>query len=60
MKFWDIVRFELAYQGRRAWPWSILAVLLVLSFLVARDTSVESAGSRELLIYRPLRGRHAE
>ncbi len=43
MKLWGIFRFEFAYQIRRAWPWLIFAVLLVLSFLVARDTSLADA-----------------
>ncbi|MGH7718360.1 MAG: ABC transporter permease/M1 family aminopeptidase, partial [Gemmatimonadaceae bacterium] len=43
MKLWGILRFELAYQIRRAWPWLIFAVVLVLSFLMARDTSLADA-----------------
>jgi ABC-2 type transport system permease protein len=43
MKLWGIFRFELAYQVRRAWPWLIFAILLVLSFLMARDTSLADA-----------------
>ena len=53
MKFWGIFRFELAYQLRRAWPWLILAALLALSYVVARDSSLESALYEELLANSP-------
>jgi hypothetical protein len=43
MKLWGIFRFEVAYQARRVWPWLIFAVLFVLSFLMARDTSLADA-----------------
>jgi hypothetical protein len=43
MKLWEVFRFEFTYQIRRAWPWLILAVLLVLSFLLARDASLVDA-----------------
>ena len=39
MKLWGICRFEFAYQIRRAWIWLIVAALIVLSFLMARDGS---------------------
>ena len=43
MKFWGIFRFELDYQLRRAWPWLFFVVLLALSFLMARDSSLADA-----------------
>ena len=43
MKFWGIFRFEFGYQVRRAWPWLFFVVLLGVSFLVARDTSLADA-----------------
>ncbi len=43
MKLWGIFRFELIYQLRRVWPWVFFVVLLVLSFLMARDTSLADA-----------------
>ncbi|KFA94119.1 ABC transporter permease/M1 family aminopeptidase [Archangium violaceum] len=43
MKFLAIFRFELAYQGRRAWPWLFFAVLLVFDFLMTRDASLSEA-----------------
>ena len=43
MKLWEIFRFELTYQVRRAWPWLIFAVLLGLSFLMTRDASLAEA-----------------
>lgn len=36
MKFWGIVRFELAYQLRRPWPWLSMAVLVVFAFVNTR------------------------
>ncbi|HEX6158929.1 MAG TPA: hypothetical protein VF111_02105 [Thermoanaerobaculia bacterium] len=53
MKFRGIFRFELACQGRRVWPWLIFAVVLVLSFLVARDTSLEDALYQEFFANSP-------
>lgn len=43
MKRWGIFRFELAYQIRRPWPYLFGLVLLVVSFLLARDTGVADA-----------------
>ena len=43
MKLWEIFRFELAYQARRAWPWLIFAVVLVVDFLMTRDNSLAEA-----------------
>jgi ABC-type transport system involved in multi-copper enzyme maturation permease subunit len=43
MKLWGIFRFELAYQLRRVWPWLFFAVVLYLSFLMGRDTSLSDA-----------------
>ena len=43
MKFWGIVRFELAYQIRRPWPWLMFAFMLVLTFLATRDDAVQRA-----------------
>src|SRR5690606_10433372 len=36
VKLLGILRFELAYQLRRPWPWLSMAVLLVFSLLVTR------------------------
>lgn len=43
MKFWGVVRFELAYQIRRPWPWLMFGFMLVLTFLATRDDAVQSA-----------------
>jgi ABC-2 type transport system permease protein len=43
MKLWGIFRFELSYQVRRPWPWLFFAVLLVVDFLMARDSAVADA-----------------
>jgi ABC-type transport system involved in multi-copper enzyme maturation permease subunit len=43
MKLREIFRFEFAYQMRRPWPWLFFAVLLVVDFLMARDSAVADA-----------------
>jgi ABC-2 type transport system permease protein len=43
MRLLGIVRFELAYQGRRPWPWLIFTALLVFAFLMTRDASLAEA-----------------
>lgn len=53
MKFWAIFRFELAYQLRRAWPWLMIIILLVLGFLFMRDGSFEQALYSEFFINSP-------
>jgi len=53
MKLWEIFRFELIYQARRAWPWLIFAVLLVVDFLMARDTSIAEALYEDFFLNAP-------
>ena len=53
MKLLAIFRFELAYQARRVWPWLIFAVLLMVAFLLARDTAVADAMYEELFVNSP-------
>jgi ABC-type transport system involved in multi-copper enzyme maturation permease subunit len=53
MKLWGIFRFEVAYQTRRIWPWLIFAVLFVLSFLMARDTSLADAMYEDFFVNSP-------
>ncbi|HYW30129.1 MAG TPA: hypothetical protein VE869_01400, partial [Gemmatimonas sp.] len=53
MKLAGIFRFELAYQLRRPWPWLFFVVLLVLSFLMARDASLAEALFEEFLVNSP-------
>ncbi len=53
MKLWGIFRFELVYQVRRIWPWLFFAVVLVLSFLMARDTSLADAMYEDFLVNSP-------
>ena len=43
MTFWGIVRFEVRYQLRRAWPWLMLAALVVFTYFVQRDNSLANA-----------------
>lgn len=53
MKFWEIFRFEIAYQLRRAWPWMIVVVLMALGFLFMRNGSFEEALYTEFYINSP-------
>lgn len=53
MKFWEIFRFEIAYQLRRAWPWLIVVMLMVLGFLFMRDGSFAQALYTEFFINSP-------
>jgi ABC-2 type transport system permease protein len=50
MKFWGVFRFELTYQLRRAWPWLIFAVVLVVSFLMTRDSAVADASFDDFFV----------
>lgn len=53
MKFWEIFRFEFAYQGRRAWPWLFFGALVVFSFLMARDLSLNEALYEDFFVNSP-------
>ncbi len=53
MILWGIFTFEFRYQVRRAWPWLIFAVLVVLSFFMARDASLADALYEDLFINSP-------
>src|SRR5690606_18021196 len=53
MKFWEIFRFELAYQVRRIWPWLILAALLVFAYLFTREGSLSDALHGDFFLCSP-------
>lgn len=53
MRLREIVRFELAYQARRAWPWLIFAALIVFAFVMTRDGSLAEALLDEFLLNSP-------
>jgi ABC-2 type transport system permease protein len=36
MKFWEIFRFEFAYQIRRPWPWLSVVVMVIFAFFSTR------------------------
>ena len=36
MKLWQILRFEVAYQARRPWPWLAMAALIAFAMAVTR------------------------
>jgi ABC-2 type transport system permease protein len=41
--FREVFRFELAYQGRRVWYWLIFAALLMVAYMLARDSTLAEA-----------------
>lgn len=43
MTFWEVFRFEAAYQLRRAWTWIFFAAVFVLAFLVNDGMLVDEA-----------------
>jgi ABC-type transport system involved in multi-copper enzyme maturation permease subunit len=53
VKLLGILRFELAYQVRRPWPWLMFAVLLVVSFLMTRDAAVADALYDDFFVNAP-------
>lgn len=53
MKFWEIFRFEFAYQVRRIWFWLICIALLVISFLMTRDNSLAEALYEDFFLNSP-------
>lgn len=53
MKFWGTFRFELAYQGRRVWPWLIFVALLAFSFLMTRDGTLAEALHDDFFVNSP-------
>ena len=53
MKFLEIFRFELAYQARRTWVLLVAAALLVVSFLMTRDSAVADAMYEDYFVNAP-------
>ena len=53
MKFWEIFRFEFAYQVRRIWTWLIFAALLIIAYLMTRDNSLSEALFDDFFINSP-------
>ncbi len=49
----EIVRFEIACQARRAWPWLCAATLAVVAFLMTRDATLAEALHDEFFINSP-------
>ena len=45
MRSWEIFRFEIAYQSRRVSTWLYFAVLLTLTYYVARQIYIDNARS---------------
>jgi ABC-type transport system involved in multi-copper enzyme maturation permease subunit len=43
MRFWETFRFEVVYQSRRISTWFYFVLLLVISFLMAREVFVNEA-----------------
>lgn len=53
MKLREIIRFEFGYQVRRAWFWLMFAAILVVSFLVTRDGSLDEALRDDFFVNSP-------
>ncbi len=53
MKLLGILRFELAYQLRRAWPWLYMAVLLVFALLSTRVAIVPVTLPQDFILNSP-------
>ncbi|MDO1449307.1 ABC transporter permease [Rhodocytophaga aerolata] len=53
MKFLEIFRFEFIYQVRRPFTWLFVIVLLVLSFLMARDGSLSEVLYADFFLNSP-------
>jgi ABC-2 type transport system permease protein len=53
LKFWEIFRFEVAYQSRRASPWLYFALLLGITFLMAREVFADEALSHGYFLNAP-------
>jgi ABC-2 type transport system permease protein len=53
LKLWETFRFEVAYQSRRVSTWFYFALLLVVSFLMARDFFLAEAQEGGYLLNAP-------
>jgi ABC-type transport system involved in multi-copper enzyme maturation permease subunit len=53
MKFWGILRFELAYQLRRPWIWLFMAFLLVFAFVNTRVAVVPVTLPQDFILNSP-------
>ncbi|GAA4447785.1 M1 family aminopeptidase [Nibrella saemangeumensis] len=53
MKFWEIFRFEFAYQLRRPWPWLSLVVLVVFAFFSTRVAIVPVTLPQDFILNSP-------
>ena len=53
MKFREVVRFELAYQLRRPWPWLSLAVLIVFALMSTRVAIVPVTLPQDFILNSP-------
>jgi ABC-type transport system involved in multi-copper enzyme maturation permease subunit len=53
MKLLGIIRFELAYQARRPWPWMAFAVLLVFALMTTRVAIVPVTLPQDFILNSP-------
>ena len=53
MKLLGVLRFELAYQLRRPWPWLFMAVLLVFAFVNTRVAVVPVTLPQDFILNSP-------
>ena len=53
MKFQEIVRFELAYQLRRAWPWLAFAIMVVFAYENTRSGVLPVTLPKDFILNSP-------
>ncbi|GAB3493152.1 M1 family aminopeptidase [Spirosoma knui] len=53
MKFWEVFRFEFAYQVRRPWPWLFLAGMVVFAFFSTRIAIVPVTLPQDFILNSP-------
>ncbi|HEV2802799.1 MAG TPA: hypothetical protein VGW12_20170 [Pyrinomonadaceae bacterium] len=54
MKFWEIFRFELAYQARRVAVWFYFAVLMIVAYLFVTANYIYDARDGDFFLNAPL------
>ncbi|MBD2703401.1 ABC transporter permease [Spirosoma sp. BT702] len=53
MKFREIFRYELAYQGRRPWPWLFMMVMVVFAFCATRIAIIPVTLPQDFILNSP-------
>jgi ABC-2 type transport system permease protein len=53
MTFWEIFRYEFAYQGRRPWPWLFMVVMVVFAFCATRIAIIPVTLPQDFILNSP-------